>query len=166
MAERVRRAAGTRTFGDLVTHPWQLWEQLSGSVPERVAADVEVLEAGEGRAVAAFARAGDRFRRGLLILRIGADASATWEPSDGPAGSRRAVTLTPPFDIEGAGPVTGPGSRAIKRDMFRLLALNADGQRWELAVPAMDIPLIRTAPTRIARSSPVGDDTSSGDGAI
>ncbi|MFI6978994.1 hypothetical protein ACIBSV_10395 [Embleya sp. NPDC050154] len=41
--------------------------------------------------------------------------------------------------------MTGPGSRSIKRGLFHLLTTRADDQLWELAVPTVDIDLVRTA---------------------
>jgi hypothetical protein len=62
MAERVRRAAGTRTFSDLIVHPSQTWDQFRGAAPGRIAADIRALEVGEARAVSAYVREGSRFR--------------------------------------------------------------------------------------------------------
>ncbi|CAM5616627.1 hypothetical protein [Streptomyces narbonensis] len=47
--------------------------------------------------------------------------------------------------MHGAGPVAGPGSRAVDKDLFRLLSLQAADRYWELAVPAADVALVRVA---------------------
>ncbi|MFD8012244.1 hypothetical protein, partial [Streptomyces sp. NPDC059762] len=62
-----------------------------------------------------------------------------------PGRSGGAVALTAPYHAQGVGPVTGPGSLAVDGAVFRLLSVAAADRYWELAVPAVDVPLVRAA---------------------
>ncbi|MFB7233974.1 hypothetical protein ACFCXK_04255 [Streptomyces sp. NPDC056269] len=53
--------------------------------------------------------------------------------------------MVAPFHVHGAGPVTGAGSAAFDKGVFRLLSLQAADRSWELAVPEADIALVRAA---------------------
>ncbi|WP_380279091.1 hypothetical protein [Kitasatospora purpeofusca] len=145
---RVRRAAGTQTFTDLLRHPGRLAAQFTGSAGGRAEADVRALHAGEAREVTAFLRDGERFRQGSLVLDPVAAPPVVWRPFRVFGRAGEGVALVAPFHVHGVGPVTGPGSRAIDRRMFRLLSLRAADRPWELAVPVVDVPLVRAALAR------------------
>ncbi|MDX2295638.1 MULTISPECIES: hypothetical protein [Streptomyces] len=103
------------------------------------------LRRGEGRAVSAFVRDGRRFRQGSLVLDPGAESPVVWRPYRFPGRNGRAIALTGPFHVYGVGPVTGPGSLAVDRGAFRLVSVETTDRPWELAVPAVDVPLVRAA---------------------
>ncbi|MFI1809389.1 hypothetical protein ACH414_03485 [Streptomyces sp. NPDC020422] len=145
MGRRTQRAAGTKSFTDLLRHPGRLVGQLTGSARQRAEADVAAWRAGQAREVTAFVRDGDRFRQGSLILDPAAASPVVWRPFRVLAGPGAEVTLVAPFHVHGAGPVTGAGSAAVARGTFRLLSLQAADRYWELAVPATDVPLVRAA---------------------
>ncbi|MCX5231262.1 hypothetical protein ABZY16_15880 [Streptomyces sp. NPDC006553] len=130
---------------DLLRHPSRLVEQFTGNARDRAEADVVALNAGGAREVSAFIRDGRRFRQGSLILDPAASPSAVWRPFQvlGRAGEN--IALVAPFHVHGAGPVSGPGSGAVDKGMFRLLSLQAADRYWELAIPAADIALVRAA---------------------
>ncbi|MFI8321781.1 hypothetical protein [Streptomyces sp. NPDC085529] len=69
----------------------------------------------------------------------------TWRAYRFPGRNGRAIALTGPFHVDGAGPVAGPGSLAVDRGAFRLLSVETTDRPWELAVPAVDVPLVRAA---------------------
>ncbi|NML52757.1 hypothetical protein HHL19_16880 [Streptomyces sp. R302] len=95
--------------------------------------------------MSAFVRDGRRFRQGSLVLDPGAGSPVVWRPYRFPGRRGGAVALTGPFHVHGVGPVTGPGSLAVDRGVFRLLSVDAADRYWELAVPAVDVPLVRAA---------------------
>ncbi|MER5313023.1 hypothetical protein ABT034_35260, partial [Streptomyces sp. NPDC002773] len=145
VGRRVRRAAGTLTFTDLLRHPGRLIEQFIGDARPRAEADVVALKAGEAREVSAFVRDGHRFRQGSLILDPAAALPVVWRPFRVLGGSGEGVVLVAPFHVHGAGPVAGLGSEVVDKRMFRLLSLQAADRYWELAVPAADLALVRAA---------------------
>lgn len=141
----IRRAAGTVTFLDHLRSPGRLFDTVTGRNGGRAEADVAALRSGEGREVSAFVRDGRRFRQGSLILEPGAAAPVVWRPYRFPGRHGTALVLTGPFHVRGVGPVEGPGSPAVDRGAFRLLSVEAADRSWELAVPAVDVPLVRAA---------------------
>ncbi|MFC9735471.1 hypothetical protein ACFWEO_28165 [Streptomyces roseolus] len=141
----IRRAAGTVTFLDLLRSPGRLLDRVTGRGGARAEADVAALRAGEGREVSAFVRDGRRFRQGSLVLDPGARSPVVWRPYRFPGRRGPAVALTGPLRVRGEGPVDGPGSPAVDRGAFRLLTVEAADRSWELAVPAVDLPLVRAA---------------------
>ncbi|MGW8353322.1 hypothetical protein [Streptomyces wedmorensis] len=145
MGRKARRAAGTQSFTDLLRHPSRLIEQLIGDARHRAEADVVSLSAGEAREVSAFVRDGHRLRQGSLILDPAAASPVVWRPFRVLGNSGEDIVLVSPFHVHGAGPVTGPGSAAVDKDMFRLLSLQAADRYWELAIPAADVALVRAA---------------------
>ncbi|WP_418955224.1 hypothetical protein [Streptomyces tritici] len=146
MGRTARRAAGSQSFTDLIRHPSRLVEQLVGDARQRAEADLVAWNAGEAREVSAFVRDGRRFRQGSLILDPAATSPVVWRPFRVlGGGSGGGVALVAPFHVHGTGPVTGPGSGAVARGMFRLVSLQAADRDWELAVPAADVTLVRAA---------------------
>ncbi|MBT2440149.1 hypothetical protein J7E93_08470 [Streptomyces sp. ISL-36] len=145
MGRKLRRAAGTQTFSDLLRHPSRLVGQFTGDARHRAEADLVALNAGEAREVTAFARDGHRFRQGSLILDPAAASPVVWLPFRVLGRSREGVALVAPFHVHGVGPVAGRGSQGISKGQFRLLSLQAADRHWELAIPAVDVPLVRAA---------------------
>ncbi|MER5889644.1 hypothetical protein ABT160_37955 [Streptomyces sp. NPDC001941] len=141
----VRRAAGTQAVSDLLRHPKRLAELLVGAAPARAEADLVALRAGEARAVAAFPRIDGRFRQGLLILDPGAPTPVLWRPYRLLGRVREDVVLTGPFHVHGASQVTGRDGMVIDKEQFRLLSLRDADRPWEIAVPVIDLPLVRAA---------------------
>ncbi|MFF2774134.1 hypothetical protein ACFVU3_04425 [Streptomyces sp. NPDC058052] len=127
---------------------------VPGAGGGRAEADVAALRGGEAREVSAFAREGSRLRQGSLILDTGAESPVVWRPYRFPGRAGDGVPLTAPFHVHGAGPVTGPGSASVDRSVFRLLSVQASDRSWELAVPAVDVPLVRAALQGAGAGSP------------
>lgn len=145
VGRRVRRAAGTLSFTDLLRDPGRLIEQFIGDARLRAEADVKALNAGEACEVSAFIRDGHCFRQGSLILDPAAASPVVWRPFRVLGRSGAGVDLVGPFHVHGAGPVAGPGSEVVDKGMFRLLSLQAADRYWELAVPSADVALVRAA---------------------
>jgi hypothetical protein len=135
MGETIRRAAGTATFTDLFREPGRLLWQFTPRGAAVAAADVEALAAGRARAVAAHARQGRRFRQGLLVLDPAAPVPVTWHRTLRPRPGPSPVPLAAPFDVL----AVTPGRR------FVLVTLTAAGTPWVLAVPLLDLALVRAA---------------------
>lgn len=145
MGRTPRRAAGTQSFTDLLLHPSRLVKQLAGDAGRHAEADVAAWNSGEAREVSAFARDADRFRQGSLILDPAAASPVVWRPYRLLGRSAGEIALVAPFHVYGVGPVTGAGSAAFDKGVFRLLSLQAADRSWELAVPEADIALVRAA---------------------
>ncbi|WP_371635353.1 hypothetical protein OG988_09190 [Streptomyces zaomyceticus] len=143
MTKRVRRAAGTQTFADLLRNPKRVVDQFLADAPERARADVMAFDAGEPRAVTAYSREGGRFQRGILILDPAADSCVIWKPVRF-AKESSVIDLVAPFRVHGVAPISGEDGR-VDRDMFRLLSVEDSRRYWELAIPAIDVPLVRRA---------------------
>ena len=145
VGRKVRRAAGTQSFTDLLRHPSRLIEQLTGDTRRRAEADVVAWSTGEAREVSAFVREDHRLRQGSLILDPAAASPVVWRPIRIFGGFTEDVALVAPFHVHGVGPVVGPGSTAVDKTVFRLLSVQAADRYWELAIPATDAALVRAA---------------------
>ncbi len=140
MADQARRAAGTLTFLDVLRH-------AAGGPRGSSEADLAALDGGTTLLVAAFRRSGSRMRRGQLVLSATAVA---WRPSR-LVGYGPAEAIGGPYRIAGVGMVN---STAVKANLFRAISFEAAGQPWELAVPIIDVPLVRAALERPPRRPP------------
>ncbi|MFI1385178.1 hypothetical protein [Embleya sp. NPDC020886] len=145
MERHVCRAAGTQTFSELIRNPKRMLELLTGDTSARAEADLAAWNAGEARAVAAFSRDDGRFRQGMPILDPAAPAPAVWLRFRALRRPGEGVVLAAPFHVHGVRPVDGPGSHTIDRLRFRLVAVQGADRHWELAVPTVDVPLVRAA---------------------
>ncbi|WP_329391607.1 hypothetical protein OG625_40375 (plasmid) [Streptomyces sp. NBC_01351] len=145
MERGVRRAAGTQSFTDLLRHPKRIVGHFTAEAQGRAEADIAALNAGEARAVSAFTRDGSRFRQGILILDPAAPSPVVWLPFRLFRRSGESIALLAPFHVHGAGPVTDPGSHTIDKNQFRLLSIQDADQYWEIAIPTIDVPLVRAA---------------------
>jgi hypothetical protein len=156
MTERARKAAGTKSFGDLVRRPGEAIRWLSGRPSRGPEGDHEDLREGRSLLVSAFARQQDlrmtRFRQGCLILQLTAPSPIIWRPYRAFRGYGSGTPLHPPFNVEEVGKVTGPGSFNVADERFRMLVVHAADQRWDLAVPTADVPLVRAALDAAGRS--------------
>jgi hypothetical protein len=144
----MRRGAGTKTFSDLLLNPNRLLDAFTGGGVARADADAVAFAAGEARAVSAFARQGSRFVQGLLLLDPAAATPIVWRKARIPGRSSQDIVLSAPIHVYGVGPVGGPGSTKVSAAQFRLISLQAADRFWELAVPTLDVPLVRTALAR------------------
>jgi hypothetical protein len=136
---KARRAAGSVTFGDVVG-------ALVFRRPARQpTTDTRDLQAGTTLEVSAFARRGERFRQGVLVLDLSAPETVVWRAHRLFSKRGSTIPLSRPFDVESVIPVSGAGSWRIKRLLFRMIVLRADGELWQLAVPTIDVELVRFA---------------------
>src|SRR5262249_51790543 len=127
----MRRAAGTIT-------PIVVLRTMAGRRRATSADDIEALSNGETLLVAALRRDGSRMNRGQLMR---SSTAVVWRPYSyfrhGPG-----VALPPPHRVAGVGMVN---SRAVKSDLFRMMSLETGGVSVELAVPIIDVALVRAA---------------------
>ncbi|MFI8399698.1 hypothetical protein ACIGG5_05630 [Streptomyces sp. NPDC085463] len=147
MGKEVRRAAGTQTFTDLLRNPKRIIDQFKAKASMRTEEDIAALNAGEARTVSAFIRNEGVFLRGELTLDLTAPFPAIWSPIR-PFRQAEQIPLIPPFRVYNTGPVNGEGAQAIDRTMFRLISLQDSNRSWEIAVPTIDVPLVRSALSR------------------
>lgn len=136
-AGQARNAAGTKTFTDLLS------SSLLRRPAEQPDEDLDGLRRGTTLFVSAFSRRGRRFKQGRLLLQSGAPDPAVWHPYRPFRGHGPGIPLSQPYDVRTVGPVTGPGSWVVKRELFQLITLRAADQLWELAVPTVDVELVR-----------------------
>jgi hypothetical protein len=141
-AGQSRKAAGTKTFTDLLS---SLLLRRPAKQPDE---DLDDLRQGTTLFVSVFSRRGRRFKQGRLALQLGASDPAIWHPYRPFRGYGPGIPLSQPYDVQTVGPVTGPGSWAVERELFQLITLHAADQLWELAVPTVDIELVCMAMRR------------------
>lgn len=138
-AGQARNASGTKAFTDLLS---SLIRRRPAKQPDE---DLDDLRQGTTLFVSAFSRRGRRFKQGRLVLQSGAPDPAVWHPYRPFHGHGPGILLSQPYDLRTVGPVTGPGSWVVKRELFQLITLRAADQLWEFAVPTVDVELVRIA---------------------
>jgi hypothetical protein len=90
--------------------------------------------------VGAFRYEDGRWRRGRLTLDAAAADPIIWRK---PRNARE--PLTAPIDVEAVRPITTADNRWIKARLFRIITAYSGGQLWRLAVPTVDVELMRAA---------------------
>lgn len=103
--------------------------------------------------VSAFVRRTERFEQGRLVLQVSAREPVVWQPYRLFRAYGPAVSLRPPYEVQSVGPVTGPGAWKIKTGLFRAIALYANGEARDLAVPTIDVPLVRAVLASVERKA-------------
>jgi hypothetical protein len=134
-----RNAAGTRDLKDV------FGSSVLRRPDRRPEADLDDLLLGRPLFVSAFRRRGRRFKQGRLVLELTAPEPVIWRPYRPFRSYGARTSLAQPYSIQSVGPVTGPGGWAIKRDLFRMITVLGASDLWELAVPTIDVELVRTA---------------------
>jgi hypothetical protein len=133
---RPRRAAGSRTFGDVL----KSWLTFSRADHVR---DLSLLHDGQPLSVSAFLRDG-RWRQGQLVIRPGAgEESVTWRKW--PRGETR--KLLAPYAVTAVRDVerSDKAGLSVKTALFRVIEFSAAGEPHTMAVPTGDVPLVRQA---------------------
>ncbi|WP_232292063.1 DUF2550 family protein [Frankia sp. QA3] len=148
---RARRSPGSRTALDV------LRGLLRPPDPDAVTTLVAEMETGclavQPVEVSCFLRgAGDalprRWRQGLLTLD---GRTLTWQARVGHRGEAR--RLPSRLDVEQVREVEGADRLKIKHGLFKIIVCQATSGRVELAVPSLDIPLVRRAIQRDQKAS-------------
>jgi len=130
-----RRAAGTRTFLDVL----RAWALLPQSTPEK---DLAALSRGDALIVAARLHCDDGWHRGSLRIAMTSDTPLSWIERQ----SSNSVTFGLPVrlrDVRLA--FTWEHRHVGKALQSRVLVFNASGHLWQMAVPTIDVPLVREA---------------------
>lgn len=131
-----RRAAGSRTLTDVL-------RVAARRRPAGPGTDIRDLRAGVPLRVSAFARRGGRFRQGWLVLDPGAADPVVWRAYRARRPER--LPVRGPYRVWAVTDVAAPDRRWVKDFLFRVIVLDAGAEHWELAVPTVDVPLVRTA---------------------
>lgn len=137
-AGQARRAAGTVHFADNMR---LFFTDRPARLPAR---DLIDLRHGATLYVSAWAHSGRRFRPGRLVLNLDAPQPVTWQRHRLFRGYGRDTALPEPHVVGKAGPVSGPGSWNVTSHLRRLITVRAGDQLWDLAVPTVDLRLLRT----------------------
>jgi hypothetical protein len=143
-----RRSAGTKTLTDLLLHPAQAIRMLRGLPATDPTADLAAFAAGRPLTVAAHRYDGSRRLGGRLggrlVLHNDAGPVMVW--------IRRRITSTDageeirtPIEVEAVRAKPETDRWWADSDDFREMSFHAAGQSWTLAVPAIDVALVRTA---------------------
>lgn len=139
-----RRAAGTKSFMDLMTHrDWN--RRVARGLPATdPAADLVHLAAGDRILVRAVRKDGSGFQRGVLALND-RPYPLTWYPGRLGRPSAAGVALHEPIQVDDVRFLEGAEAWKLRLDMFRVVQLHAAGQPLALAVPHIDLELVLTA---------------------
>lgn len=137
---RARRAAGTKTFVDLMLHYEQNRRVARGVPATDPARDLEYLAAGEPLAVVAHRREESGLRRGTLILHIRAAEPITWFPGF-PRRAGTGLPMRTPVEVGSVDEVGGHDRWRVKSWQYVVVNAHANGQPWTLAVPVIDLVL-------------------------
>lgn len=143
-ADRARRAAGTKTFTDLMVHYDQNRRVARGLPATDPALDLEYLAAGEPLAVVAHRRDESRLRKGTLILRTQAAEPIVWFPGF-PRRARTGVPMRMPIEVDSVDEVSGGDKWRVKAWQYVVVTAHAGGEPWTLAVPIIDLDLVLAA---------------------
>jgi hypothetical protein len=142
---RVRRAAGTKTFTDLMLH-WEQNRRVSRGLPATdPALDLEYLAAGEPMAVVAHRRDESRLRPGTLILHTQASEPITWFSGRFPRRVGSGLPMRAPIDVNEIREIDGRDKWRVKSWQFIVIDAHAAGEPWTLAVPVIDLDLVLAA---------------------
>jgi hypothetical protein len=128
---------------DMVRHPGQLFRIVRGLPATDPVDDLRVLRDGNRPLiVSAFRHDQGRWRQGTLLLEMSAAEPIVWRRWVQP---NQAVPIPAPIDVEGVSPVSGRDRTHIKEELFRIMKVHTGGQSWRLAVPTVDVALLRAA---------------------
>ncbi len=141
---RIRRAAGTKTFTDLMLNYEQNRRVSRGLPATDPALDLEYLAAGEALAVLAHRRVDSRLRKGMLILCTQAAEPITWFPGF-PRRPKSGLSMRPPITVDVVGDVSGKDAWRVKAGMSAVINAHAGGEPWTLAVRTIDLDLVLAA---------------------
>jgi hypothetical protein len=119
----------------------QLLRVLRGLPATDPADDLRALSDGSRPLiVSAFRHEQGNWRNGRLTLDTTAPKPITWREA-----RKTAQPLPAPIDVEAVRSVTSPDSEWIKAGLFRIITVQAGGQPWRLAIPTVDVELVRAA---------------------
>jgi hypothetical protein len=141
---RIRRAAGTKTFADLMLNYEQNRRVSRGLPATDPALDLQYLAAGEPMAVLAHRRDDSRLRKGTLILHTQAAEPITWFPGF-PRRAKSGLPVRPPIEVDAVSEVSGGDKWRVKSWTSIVINAHAGGQPWTLAVPIIDLDLVLAA---------------------
>jgi hypothetical protein len=141
-----RKASGTHSLWDTLTHPGTITKVLQREPTRDPADDLVSLEQGVPLRTSAFRKAGWRWRHGRLFLRS-ADAAVpiAWQSGMYYSARRAAEPLSGPVIVEAVEEITGADRFLVDPLLFRKIRLTASGQAWVIAVPTHDVPLVLAA---------------------
>jgi hypothetical protein len=140
----VRRAAGTKTFTDLMLNYEQNRRVARGLPATDPALDLEYLAAGERLAVVAHRRDGSQLRKGTLILCTGDAEPIAWFAGF-PRRARTGLPMRTPIEVDSVDEVSGGDKWRVKAWQYVVVEAHAGGQPWTLAVPIIDLDLVLAA---------------------
>jgi hypothetical protein len=134
MAKLGRRAAGTRTILDT----WRAWLRMPASTPAK---DIQDLNNGKPLIVSAILCFPDTWRWGALRIATSEDPQFVWFPRR--AGAQTTIGL--PANLLQVRLAYPEEYRYMKALHFRVLEFTAERQTWKMAVPTIDVRLMRHA---------------------
>lgn len=143
-ADRARRAAGTKTFTELMLHYEQNRRVARGLPATDPALDLEYLAAGEALAVVAHRRDESRLRRRTLILHTQAAEPIVWFPGF-PRRARASLPVRTPIEVDSVDEVSGNDKWRVKSWQYVVVNAHAGREPWTLAVPIIDLDLVLAA---------------------
>jgi len=106
------------------------------------------LTEGEALIVAAVLQLPDGWSFGALRIAMREDQPFVWIPRRG----KGARPIPPPIDVREVRVARGEEQRHMKALHFRVLVFDAAKRSWKMAVPTIDVPLVRDA---FGRTSPM-----------
>lgn len=152
-ASPARRAAGTKTAWDLLTHPRQLLRMVAGRPATDPALDLEALDrATHPLLVVAFRGEGRGWQNGRLRFDFAAPDPVGWQRS----AHAPLEPLTPRIEVVSVGDAHAP----VSKGGFPVVVCRTGGHEWWFALPAVDVPLFRAAVSK-ANAQAVGGDSGS-----
>jgi hypothetical protein len=91
-------------------------------------------------AVSAIRRAHSGWRFGYLYMSLSHQPPLWWESRRG-----EIIDVPPPIEIRRVRVAEGKERWRVKSRLFRIIEFSADGTDWQLAVPTIDLPLVKQA---------------------
>lgn len=143
--ENIRRAAGTKTFTDLILH-WSQNRRVARGLPATdPALDLVYLGEGQPLAVVAHRRTEERLQPGTLILHHVAVDPIVWFCGRFPRRIGPGAPMRAPIEIDNVYAVSGADAWRVAKRQFTMIDAHADGRAWVIAVPTIDLDLVLTA---------------------
>jgi hypothetical protein len=128
---------------DVLRHPAYLFRILRGRPATDPEEDLRILRDGSRPLIVSALRYEQgHWRVGTLRLDMSAAEPIVWRWW---VRSNRAVPIPAPIDVEGVSAVSGRDRIHVKEYLFRILTVYAGGRSWRLAIPTIDLTLVRAA---------------------
>ncbi|NYJ32890.1 hypothetical protein [Nocardiopsis aegyptia] len=139
-----RNTAGTQYIPDILRDPRTWWWGVLGGNPAAAEQDLRDLREGLPLRSVAFLRLdGNLFRQGILVMHLAGPERLAWRKWRPFRTFGRPVPLPRPHEVID---VREPSSFAERQlGGVRVLTLRAGTEIWEMAVVAIDVPVVMTA---------------------